>query len=386
MEQPLTSDGEHIAIEIDSEGKPDVNHKKEAASSPRSSSGHFDVSVDDGLLHRAVEDAGRWAYGTVLAELWVWNDEHTALVRPDAGWWVDPAFHSGAGCGNGKVTSCGICRLLDPKRADYIPSKPVAAGVGLPGVLWTEKSRGKKIVWREVKGIANDPDQPYNPRLQLLGSIGLGWAAAVEFNRLGYSGLVIYMAREGVDLQRLQSESNEAYLLAASDFAASAYVLRGPRERAMQERRSELAAVLRRARNRILALTRMGINIEKLVEDNAAAAAEANKPYFMASFSSGQCLGDVQHRMVTVFRKALGGDVQPPPAMGWQQSLLTFFGCFVTLLALTRLNVHVNERLGPDYTITLPYVPLRHNRIDVRSIWLLTAFSLFRTIGYSVLS
>jgi hypothetical protein len=122
------------------------------------------------------------------------------------------------------------------------------------------------------------------------------------------------------------------------------------------------------------------------VEDNAAAAAEANKPYFMASFSSGQCLGDVQHRMVTVFRKAFGGDVQPPPAMGWQQSLLTFFGCFVTLLALTRLNVHVNERLGPDYTITLPYVPLRHNRIDVRSIWLLTAFSLFRTIGYSVLS
>jgi hypothetical protein len=359
MEQPLTSDGEHIAIEIDSEGKPNVSQKPGAATSPRASSGHVDTGVDDGLLHRAVEDAGRWAYGTVLAELWVWNDDHTALVRPEAGWWVDPAFHSGAQCGK----SCGMCRLFDPKRADYVPPKPVAAGVGLPGVLWAEKSRGKKIVWREVKGIANDPDQPYNPRLQLLGSVGLGWAAAVEFNRLGYSGIVIYMAREGVDLQRLQTESNEAYLLAASDFAAAAYVLRGPRERAMHERRSELAAVLRRARNRILALTRMGINIEKLVEDNAAAATEANKPYYMASFSSGQCLGDVQHRMMTVYRKALGGDVQPPPAMGWQQSIFTFFGCFITLLALTRLNVHVNEHLGPDYTFTLPYVPLRRENL-----------------------
>jgi hypothetical protein len=42
-------------------------------------------SYDDNLLHRAVADAGRWAYGTILVEVWALSEDHTLLSRPEAG-------------------------------------------------------------------------------------------------------------------------------------------------------------------------------------------------------------------------------------------------------------------------------------------------------------
>jgi len=71
------------------------------------------------------------------------------------------------------------------------------------------------------------PDQPWNPRLQLLSELGLGWAAAVPFNLHGDQGIVVYCARNGVDMDRLQSDDNESYLIAATDLIGSAYALRG---------------------------------------------------------------------------------------------------------------------------------------------------------------
>ena len=45
-------------------------------------------------MHRAIQDAGRWAYGTVLIEVWVLNDDRTQLIRPPGGFWLDPVFYS----------------------------------------------------------------------------------------------------------------------------------------------------------------------------------------------------------------------------------------------------------------------------------------------------
>jgi hypothetical protein len=70
-------------------------------------------------------------------------------------------------------------------------------------------------------------DQPWNPRLQLLAELGLGWAAAVPFNLHGDQGIVVYCARDEVDMGRLQSDDNESYLIAATDLIGAAYALRG---------------------------------------------------------------------------------------------------------------------------------------------------------------
>lgn len=46
------------------------------------------LAYDDSLLHKAVAEAGKWAYGTVLVELWAFTEEgSTVLVRPEAGTW-----------------------------------------------------------------------------------------------------------------------------------------------------------------------------------------------------------------------------------------------------------------------------------------------------------
>lgn len=386
---------DHVVIEIAVDTKPDdamrgsavhplkqdtkkpLNKAEGAAASASRSFSRY----DDGLLHRAVEDAGRWAYGTIFVEIWALNEDRTFLFRPEAGWWVDPVYHRECG------ENCQICRLTNSGRADFVPPVPLTPGVGLPGVLWAETGHGKRswfgshnsqsrrrfrsdasqvfsdataapmgkmVVWREVKAIANDPDQPWNPRLQLLASLGLGWVAAVDFDMHGHSGIVVYMAREDVDLNRLQSESNEAYLMAASDLAAAAYALRGPRRRVVEERRSELVAVMRRVKNKILAAKRMGLDLGKLIEDNAAAASNERKEELPVNEScSLKYVKKVRQRLETMLLKARGGGVQPPPAMAWQQTFLTFIGCFVTLLMLTRLNVHVVEQYGSDYAIVL---------------------------------
>jgi hypothetical protein len=220
-------------------------------------------------------------------------------------------------------------------------------------------NQNRYVVWREVKAIVNDPDQPWNPRLQVLGTLGLGWVAAVDFDKLGHLGIVVYMAREGVDLNRLQSESNEDYLMAASDLAAAAYALRKPRGRVVDERRRELQAVLRRVKVRILALQRIGITFDHLLHGDTTIAAGGNGQASSARVES-RCnkliFGKARKWIAAMMIKAYGGNVQPPPAMGWQQSAITFFGCFSTLLLLTRLNVFLVDGLGSDFAIALPYV------------------------------
>lgn len=361
-------------------------------SSQEAQQGKSFFRYDDELLHRAVADAGRWAYGTIFVELWALNDERTLLFRPEAGWWVDPVYHRDCG------TDCPICRLTDSDRPDYVRPGPLTPGEGLPGALWAEtghhakqqqrswlgshssnhvRSRfrsaadvathvfadtsaptaAKKIVWREIKAMANDPDQPWNLRLQLLATMGLGWVAAVDFDMHRHCGIVLFMTRENVDWHRLQSDSNETYLKAASDLAAAAYALRSPRRKVVDERRHELADVLRRVKTKILALQRMGVNLEQLVRDNAAAAENANPPPAPDRLGSDQrCRAHVRtlgHHLRTTLRKTRGGGAQPPPAMDWRQTLLTFIGCFVTLLMITRLNVYLLQERGPNDAMAL---------------------------------
>lgn len=41
-----------------------------------------DVEFDEDMLHRAIADTGKWAYGTISVEAWVLNEQTGKLVRP----------------------------------------------------------------------------------------------------------------------------------------------------------------------------------------------------------------------------------------------------------------------------------------------------------------
>jgi hypothetical protein len=330
-------------------------------------------AYDDTVLHRAVMDAGRWAFGTVLVEMWVLSEDRTCLFRPEGGWWIDPSFHSQ--CGD----KCQMCRIVNSQRDDYVPPAPLAPGEGLPGVLWRETKRSgsrrgiqhssegrggsifpdaqpsDRVAWRQVGMIANDPDQPWNPRLQLLASLGLGWAAAVPFSFYGQQGIVVFMAREGVDLVRLQSPENEAYLKSASDFAGAAYALRAPRRNMVKARCDERAAAWRRMRIKIQVLVRMGISIDNIVEENAGHKLEVSATAELKLGESAwkHWLAIIKEKVQITLRKFRGGGSQPPPPFTLRQSLLTFIGCFSTLLLVTGLSFYLTEEDKLDYNIIL---------------------------------
>jgi HPP family len=374
------------------------------------------TQYDTHLLKRAVEDAGRWAYGIILVEVWALNQDQTFLYRPDNGFWIDPVYHTPR-C---HPPNCQICRLVDPHHPAYVEPRNQSPGQGLPGVLWSEVAQswtksfretlaGKilgnnsqssnfnpnkrstggmsssnnsflepnairihtshfssSIVWRSIPQLDSDPDQPWNPRLKLLAALGLGLAAAVPFNLHGDQGIVMYVARNRVDRARLQSESNESYLVSATDLIAAAYALRGPRQQVVKDRHSELSSALHRVRDKVLELKRQGLDLKEYVdknsgggtsevlEDTAASDHGLRQRKPRAALKAIKKAAEAARaELATSIRKAKGAGAPIPPGYSWRQTLVTFVGSLTTLLAITSLSDRVQTMWGPDYGMVL---------------------------------
>jgi hypothetical protein len=199
--------------------------------------------------------------------------------------------------------------------------------------------------------------------LQLLASLGLGWVAGVPFYKAGdVHGIVMYLAREGVDAAQLHSPSNEEYLVAASDLIGAAYALRKPRAVMVAERRGELKDTLHRVRSRILSTLSMGISLQHLVQAEAEkkqqqqhdeAHSQSTLEVDVSKSHFRRAVYATKHRFVAVAKKSRGSHVQPPPVFSFKQACWTFLGVFLTLLMLTRLNMYLVMEHGPDYAIVL---------------------------------
>jgi hypothetical protein len=347
---------------------------------------------DNDFFHRVVEDAGRWAFGVIFVEVWVLNSTRTHLIRPESGWWIDPYAR-----GRGENTA--FVRLTDPSSPDYLEPEPLCPGVGLPGALWAEVEGGnaankrravvaaspegfdttsnrserlarhvserlarhvgersaRRVTWREVKPLAEDPDQPYNPRLNFLAESGLGLAAGVPFKVGTSEGLVVYMARENANVQKLTESVNEDYLTHATLLIGSAYALRGPRLAAEHARRSERRATWRRVRAKITAIRSMNQTLESYIVQQEKAAQRplglGNPVDIRKVGVSGW--GYLTEKIRVTARKCLGAGVRGPPTFTWEQTAWTFFGAFTTLMILTNINVALVEKFGPEYSIVL---------------------------------
>ena len=222
-------------------------------------------------------------------------------------------------------------------------------------IIPTQQRETKRIAWRRITDIANDPNQPHNERLQVLPRCDLDWAAAVPFEIQGQKGIVIYMARKSVNLKHLQSLTNEAYLKSASDLIGSAWALRGPRQAAVKARQLERDVTIRRARIKLISLIRMGISLEHLAEEN---------PEFIANSSDFSHLKEqvsllprlvilreiIFLRLVSLAKKCRGSNTNAPPSFSWNQSMLSFWGVFLTFIMLTKTN----EGLSPEMQFALP--------------------------------
>lgn len=344
------------------------------------------VDYNQEILRRAVEDAGRWAYGVMVVEVWCISDDQTKLYRPDGGYWFDPTYHEAC---HGRGEHCLICRLFDPSQHGYASPKHVAPGEGLPGALWAEVSVGnwtrnhrealarsimnastndkefrheinlthfrtRHIVWRNVKQLHEDPDQPWNHRLKLLAELGLGWAAAVPFSMHGKRGIVIYMARDSVDMERIDSELNETYMRSATDLIGAACAFGEPRTAAVLARRRELLSTLHRVRDKIISIHRNGWTLKEFVEresqSHATIVAQRPAKHLGAISAAGQCM---ERKVTMVLEKAKGAGVPVPPAFGWKETLFTFLGVMITMSTLTFLHDYIQNDRGDGYAVAI---------------------------------
>ncbi|CAJ1958792.1 unnamed protein product [Cylindrotheca closterium] len=335
-----------------------------------------DEPYDREFLHRVIEDAGRWAYGVKLVELWVLNDAATQLYRPESGWWMD--YYAD------KDHKFSV--LTDASLPEFIPAAPLAPGIGLPGYLWSQSKSGNMVdrrqsglrssavgmsdrsaqlippslSWCEVKPLAADPDQPYNERLQYLAKAGLGLAAGVPFNIGGTQGIVIYMARESDDHSELTNSVNEEYLQRATTVIGSTYSLRKPRLAVVNRKKAACSASWRRVRKRLAAIKAMGKTLKEVIQEESEKEKFSHNSQVIGDFIhdvDGTCntiVGYFIGKLKIEATKFFGANVKAPPTFGWMPSLFTFAGSFVTLAILTNLNKALVEGYGSGYSIVLP--------------------------------
>ena len=325
-------------------------------------------AVNRSMLHNSVRDAGLYAYGTIGVEVWVLDESRTLLVQPSGGFWFDEAF---------ACTACeAFHRLTKPERPDYVSAKALAPGVGLGGTLWSEasfysqskrfsyesddndeesqrsmnpiilspsgralkmvKRKVQRVVWRDIKALALDPDQPMNPRLELLGKAGFGLAAGVPFRTTNERGIVVYLARNTVDTTKLKNIKNEEYLLRATEFIGAVWSLRGPRREAIKERIEERKLVKKRVRSKLLKLLYANVTIEELVKKSkekkntkTPSISEDNTSIHSRITTITE---NTKQRLKSNIKKSRGANVHLAPTVCTSQFIFILFGSFITLI------------------------------------------------------
>ena len=321
---------------------------------------------DRQLLHKAVADAGRWAVGAIMVEVWVMNSANTKLFRPKVGWWIDPVVLS---------DTDELTRFTDEKHQEYLEALPLCPGVGIPGILWNEAhhhdgNRGhsqfkssRKVAWRDIEYLQKDDDQPPNERLEGLVDAGLGWAAGIPFSIGGKAGIVVYMCRKNVDLKKVKHPLNVKYLISASDLIGSAWSLRSPRLQLVEMRRKEHDAVLRKVRNAILFCIRLKSSPHKSASQKqlatiGASTVKPEEPQEAEDADSSDLLkrsvGFLHQKTSEVITKSVhGGKAQAPPPKNTREALFSATGAVLTMLIVTQLSVHFINQYSPDWTIVV---------------------------------
>jgi hypothetical protein len=353
------SSPDHVVVDIHEEAP------LEQASRRRTATPSLLQGCDDEFFHQVVQDAGRWTFGVIFVEVWVLNETRTHLFHPENGWWIDPYAQESK-----------FDPLTDPSSPDYLEVAPLAPGVGLPGALWAEThQRGnaattndnisnvlaREVNWREIKPLADDPDQPLNPRLKYLAECGLGLAAGIPFKVGAKEGLVVYMARENANVRKLTDPVNAEYLTHATLMIGSAYSLRVPRQAVVKARKSERDDAWRRVKTKLKVIRAMDKSLEDLVHEQSQQP--SSKQQIL-----GLRLGDaVAHRRMIctdslnkvvekirmTARKCFGANVKAPPTFTWGQTAWTFFGAFSTLAILTNINDALLKNYGSEYGIVM---------------------------------
>jgi hypothetical protein len=362
-------------------------------------------------------------------------------------------------------------RLTDTTRLDYVSQETTDPGVGIAGALWSESNsntlaavrestnntlaavqsgvqtlsdkishtlhlphlphlsprrpiRGfnpiahdicqeneqasNNILWRDIDSLAEDPDQPYDERLQLFANSGFGLAAGITFKMLGFKGIVVFFANPHADAKKLRDKTNSQLIQFAAQFIGSAAAVQSPLQNAKLLRtrrpisnwktlRVKILAVIkfqwpihvkRRGRSRSWGSPSLRrVNSFTLLRRAASTVMMDREASFkMLSEATTRLKSDVQKGVVDIqyqskvktmkwWKKVQGGHASIPPSFNATQCLWTFVGVFSTHVILSRLGFFLARRqyqlvIGPLGALTtlqynLTAAPARYVKISL---------------------
>lgn len=309
------------------------------------------------VLSEVLNGTGRNAFGIAAIEAWVMGKKE--LTRCRGGYWRDPVYPE----------TKTLNRLENPDNPDFVVTKHLVPGLGVAGTLWSDVCGDTKLAkWFDLQQLAQDEDQPYNLRLNLLAE-AFGLATGMYFHNVSTNtkGIIVFYARGTVNFQQVSNPKNLSYLRSSADLIGAVVSWEKPRLAAMEARSGSLAATCRRVRSKILALKRIG------ALDNFCAESFENKRHDSATLSKAIAEHERQTglrkkvinasiRMVsfageksinTVTKIKHGGGQAPPPGLGKYQVLFALIGCFLSLLTLSLINQLVRRKTNDDISILL---------------------------------
>jgi len=324
------------------------------------------IDAHRNMMDAALYDAGRFCYGVKRIEVWLFDAVTNRLKQPWHGTWTDPVYNL-----NEDEELMNSLEEIDKEDR----SLTYAPGEGLPGILWTESNirgifsratelnestaktidRFANIQWRDVKALADDPDQPYNPRLMTIAKAGFRLAAGVTFNIRSTKGVVIFMARDSVDRKKLKNLLNHEYILASAEHIGSVQALRKPRRLATEERRKDVIATFQKFKKLLPLLKNYGKGLKDDPQSTTEDIAKPGmKPFQETKGSENNFWDKIESTFIsfkenTVSRLKLwevrmhGGNVQPPPGMRLETSLFVVFAAFCTCFIMAILNTVVKN-------------------------------------------
>lgn len=367
--------GEIAPDDSASEDGLDLSQRRGSQSPTLRSVTQEDIDVDEERVGRAVQESGVFSFGIVGVEAWLFNEEDGVFTCPDGGIWQNPVIKFSP------HSVRDLDRIFDPSHPGYLPPEPQIAGTGIAGYFWSvvppfTGTMPDTLLWRDLKAVTSDPDQPPSPRMQAMVESGIGKAAGAPFNILGKQGIVIYLARSSASVRMLNENANAEYLHYCAQYIGSAASLTIPRQLSLESRRHRVRATFHRIVTKV-ATMQIFAHLAETVHAHATdhkthshhnedyergpnKCIEAIKAAYNTAKGGAIAAKDaVVQKATTIAKKSKGSSTQPPPPAPFAQSLLAFIGSLATLSLMYGIAQIFEELTNNQFTIILgPLVSL----------------------------
>lgn len=156
-----------------------------------------------------------------------------------------------------------------------------------------------------------------------------------------------------MDVHRLQTTENERYLKAAAHLVGSAWAVRAPRQHLVEKRTKAKDHNFGRVRRKMQHMLRHSSTIEELAKPKLDSSTFSASSSSQASTVSSRCCRYAQNKLGTEIVKFRGAKMCVPQPVSTNESLFSFVGVTLTLLAVGALNQHLTNTYGKDWTIVM---------------------------------